>query len=462
MSSRQSLVLIGLDSAPPQLVFGEWRERLPHLRALMEQGVWGELTSSHPPITVPAWACMMTGKNPGRLGFYGFRNRQPGTYDRTWIATASAVKEPTVWDLLSRANRRVCLVGMPQTYPVRPVNGAMVSCFLTPDTNAQYTYPAALKAEVEAVSEGYMLDVPDFRTEDKARLLSDIYALTDKQFRVARHLLAREPWDFFAVVTMGPDRIQHGFWKYGDPTHRKHVPGNPFATALADYYVRLDEEVGAMLELAPPDAAVIVVSDHGAKRMDGSLSINDWLIAQGWLVLKGRPAGPRRFDPALVDWSRTRAWAWGGYYSRVFLNVAGREPEGIIPRESYESAREELRQALLAVQDETGRRMDTRIHTPQELFSGPYVEAAPDLFVYFDNLYWRAGQDLGHEGIHSFDTEVGPDDAVHDQQGLFVMRGAGRSGGRELTGLEIRSVAPTVLQALEVPVPAEVEGTVIA
>ncbi|NIO68279.1 MAG: hypothetical protein GTN71_04295, partial [Anaerolineae bacterium] len=134
----KKVLIIGLDCATPQLVFDQWRDELPNLKRLMESGVYGELESSVPPITVPAWTSMMTSKNPGRLGFYGFRNRADYSYDRMSIATSRAVTEDTVWDILSRANKNVILVGVPQTYPPKPLNGYMITSFLTPSTKSQY------------------------------------------------------------------------------------------------------------------------------------------------------------------------------------------------------------------------------------------------------------------------------------------------------------------------------------
>ena len=145
------VLVLGLDCATPQLVFDRWRKDLPTLSGLMDQGIYGKLESSNPPITVPAWSCMMASKDPGQLGFYGFRNRKDHSYEGLFFANSSSVKEDRVWDILGRAGKKVILVGIPQTYPPRPVNGDLITCFLTPDTRSQYTYPPALKAEVERI-----------------------------------------------------------------------------------------------------------------------------------------------------------------------------------------------------------------------------------------------------------------------------------------------------------------------
>jgi predicted AlkP superfamily phosphohydrolase/phosphomutase len=120
------LLIIGLDCADPRLLFG-WIDELPNLKKLMANGAYGSLLSTQPPITVPAWAVMMSGKDPGQLGYYGFRNRKDYSYGGYGIANANAVKEDRVWDILSKAGKKVVLLGVPQTYPPKPVNGVRIT-----------------------------------------------------------------------------------------------------------------------------------------------------------------------------------------------------------------------------------------------------------------------------------------------------------------------------------------------
>jgi len=181
----RKVLVIGLDCAEPSLVFDRWREELPNLNQLMSGGVYGNLESCIPAITVPAWSVMMSSRDPGQLGIYGFRNRADYSYDKMTIATGSAVKADRVWDILSRAGKQVVVVGVPGTYPPRPVNGALVSCFLTPNTTkSQYTYPPELKDQIAAWVGEYQVDVPQFRTEDKDFLLKQIDDMTDQHFVV--------------------------------------------------------------------------------------------------------------------------------------------------------------------------------------------------------------------------------------------------------------------------------------
>src|SRR5437588_6148635 len=174
----------GLDGAVPELGCERYADRMPTLSRLREEGAWGRLRSIDPPITVPAWSCAMTGLSPGALGIYGFRNRRDYTYDRLAFATSRAVKVPRVWERLTAEGRSSVVVGVPGTYPPRPIDGALVGCFLTPSTDSDFTWPPELKAEIAAVVGDYVLDVEDFRSEDKTRVLAHVHDMTRKRFEL--------------------------------------------------------------------------------------------------------------------------------------------------------------------------------------------------------------------------------------------------------------------------------------
>ena len=451
-------MIIGLDCAEPSLVLERWRDRLPNLASLIERGAHGRLTSVIPPITVPAWSCMMSSRTPGDLGVYGFRNRSDHSYDGLFIANGTAIREPRLWDLATRGGKRSIVLGVPGTYPPRPLNGHMVTCFLTPSVESQYTYPPLLRREIEQVVGEYLFDTKDFRTERKDWLLEQVYEMTKRRFLLAEHLLATKPWELFVMVEMGPDRLHHGFWKDMDPEHRKHEPGGPYETAILDYHVYLDGLIGGVLAHADDDTAILVVSDHGAKRMDGGIRINEWLRGEGLLALAREPQGAERLHDVGIDWSRTTAWGDGGYYARVFLNVKGREPQGTIEPEDYERVRDDLIRRLESIPDESGSPIGTRAYKPEEIYDS-VGGVAPDLIVLFGDLLWRSvGTVGGDEGIHTFENDTGPDDANHAQDGLLIMRADGVAPGpRE--GMHLLDVAPTVLELLGLPVPAGMRGT---
>lgn len=454
----RKVFVIGLDCAEPTLVFDRWSEQLPNLRRLMAGGTYGDLTSTIPAITVPAWSSMLSSRDPGELGFYGFRNRADYSYERMNIATSRSVKVERVWNILSRAGKKVVVAGVPQTYPVEPVNGYLISSFLTPTTRSQYTYPASLKQEIEDLVGGdYMVDVPQFRTENKDHLLGQIHDLSDQHQQVVKHMMTSKPWDFFMHVDMGVDRIHHGFWRYFDERHPAHEPGNQYEHAIRDYYIHLDEQIGERLELLDEDTVVLVVSDHGGKPMLGAICFNEWLKQEGYLVLEYQPDGVVPLEKCEVDWSRTTAWGSGGYYARLFLNVKGREPEGMVDPADYERVRDELAERIAAIADLEGNNIGSVAYKPEEIYR-EVNNIAPDLIVYFGDLNWRSVGSLGLNSIHTSENDTGPDDANHAQEGLYIYydpksRGQGRGPRHHLM-----DVAPTILELMGLPIPSEMQG----
>ena len=459
MPDIEKIAIIGLDCADPVLLFDRWLADLPNLRRLCEKGTFGHLTSCIPPITVPAWSCMASSKDPGRLGIYGFRNRADHSYEKLSIATSLAVREPRLWDLLGARGRSSIVIGFPGTFPiVRPIRGHMVTGFLSPDIDCDYTHPKTLKQEIADVVGEYMVDVKGFRTDDKQWLLDQIYDMTDKRFKLARHLLTTRAWDLFWLVEMGVDRVYHGFWQFMDPAHHRYEPGNPFESAIHDYHVRLDELMGELLDVMDLDATAIwVVSDHGAKCMVGGFCFNDWLIQEGYLVMKEPVSEPTKFELGNVDWPRTRVWGEGGYYGRCFINVQGREPQGVVPQDQYESLRDELVARLEALTDHNGQVMGTRAYKPQDIYR-QVNGVPPDLVVIFGDLNWRSVGRLGNGSLHVFENDTGPDDANHAQQGMYVLSHPSLPARGRRDDATLYDVAPTSLKLLGHPVPPDMRG----
>jgi predicted AlkP superfamily phosphohydrolase/phosphomutase len=449
------ILVAGLDCAAPELLL---REDLPNIRRLMAAGVYGRLESVIPPITVPAWMCMSTSRDPGSLGVYGFRNRVDHSYDGMRTADARSFKAVTLWDQVAMQGGRSVLVGVPPSYPPRRMNGVSVGCFLTPDPRTDvYTHPASLAQRIRALVGDYPVDVKGFRTEDKARLHADILEMTRKHFEVVRHLLTTETWDYFHFVEIGLDRIHHGFWKHHDPRHPRHDPGSPYRDVIRDYYRLLDHEIGTVLELLDADTLVLVVSDHGARPLDGGFCVNEWLAREGYLVLRGRPTEVTPFEALDVDWGRTRAWSSGGYYARVFLNVRGREPEGAIDPKDYADVRTELAERLAATVDPEGRPLGTRVFRPEEIYAR--VEGvAPDLIVHFGDLAWRAVGGVGYGHVHVQENDTGPDDCNHAQFGAFVLAGPGVPEAGEHASAHLLDIAPTLLEGAGYDVPPQMQG----
>lgn len=452
----RKILIIGLDSAPAEIVIDR-REEFPVLRRLLENGLFGKMRSSDPPITIPAWMVMCTGKDAGGIGIYGFRHREGYSYDKMWITSSGTLKEKTVWDIIGDHGGQSCLVSIPPSYPPRKVAGNAISCFITPDNTKEYTYPAELREEIESKFGPFIFDAA-YRTEDRDQILREIYEMTSRRFDVMGDLMRRKPWDFFMFVEIGVDRVQHTFWKYMDKEHHLHEPGSRYENVIIDYYKYLDERIGRLIESAGEDTMILVVSDHGAKRMKGVFCINEWLIEQGDLALLETPKRGAAIEKTAVDWPATKAWGWGGFYARLFLNVEGREPKGIIKPEDYEKERDALAGRILNIRGPEGEKWETRIIKPNEYFEevrGDY----PDLMVYFDDLYWRSAGTLGYGTQYLFENDTGPDDAVHAQEAVYIFYDP-RNKRCLRKDIDILDVAPTLLDSLGLPIPGDMKGKI--
>ncbi len=443
---QQRVMVIGLDCAPPEHVFDEYADDIPNLTKLRENGLYGPLESITPPITVPAWMCMMTSKDPGTLGIYGFRNRKDHTYDGLSFATSWAVKEPTVWDILSEAGKESIVMSVPPSYPPKPLKGVQVGCFLTPNDDADYTYPKELKEEMKNAAGEYIFDIRNFRTDDTQYILDEAYKMTESKFRNADWLLANKPWDFFMMVEMGPDRLNHGIWSFIDPKHPRYEEGNPYRESLREYYRFLDGKIGELLDRhADDDTAILVVSDHGAKAMVGGVCFNEWLHNEGYLGLNGDlPNEVTPLNKMELDWSKTKAWGDGGYYGRLFLNVEGREPNGVVPKAEYDKVRDELIAKIEAMVDHEGNPMGNKALKPEEIYESNNG-VAPDLIVIFGELRWRSVGSLGHGSTYTFENDTGPDEANHAEKGIFILNNAPGQATGTKDGLHLWDVHSTIL-----------------
>jgi predicted AlkP superfamily phosphohydrolase/phosphomutase len=450
-------LVIGLDCAAPDLVFGD--EELTNLRRLMEFGCYGKLETVNPPITIPAWMCMATSQDPGSVGVYGFRNRSDYSYSGLETANSQSVREITIWDQLAREGGKSILVGVPPSYPPRRVNGISVGCFMTPDTSRNtYTHPASVQKEIAEIVGDYPVDVKEYRTDQKERLKDEIYAMSRKHFAVVRHLLQNHDWDYFQCVEIGLDRMQHGFWQYLDPQHVLYEPGNPYGTVLQDYYRYLDQEIGEILGLLDDNTTLLVLSDHGAQRLDGGFCVNQWLIKEGLLALNKYPEKVTPFSQLDVDWCKTRVWSEGGYYARVFFNVKGREPEGIIPESQYPAFRDEIKAKLEGLVDDQGNSMLTRAYVPEEMYRR-VTNISPDLIVHFGDLYWRSIGSVGHPGLYIQENDTGPDGCNHALYGSFILVGPNNPLRGHIEGARLLDVAPTLLELGGYDIPPSMQGS---
>ncbi|MGC2035599.1 MAG: alkaline phosphatase family protein [Thermoplasmata archaeon] len=460
MTDNERVLVIGLDSVPQGFVFERFLPQMPTFRRLLERGRSGTLWSTDPPITVPAWAVMFSGMDPGSLGLYGFHHRRKGTYWESYLPTPKLIRHPQVWDLLSQQGRRSCVIGMPPGYPPPKVNGVYISDFLTPKGAEDFVWPRSMVPEILNVAGGYDFDV-SFRAEDRDRIGRQLFEMTRRRFSVARHLWKKEAWDFFAIHEIGPDRLHHTFWKYFDPDHNRYEP-HPVFSALADeYYHLLDTEIASLLELVPPDVTVLLVSDHGSQAMTGCFCLNEWLAEKGYLTYRNTAAAPgTQLEKADIDWSRTKAWGAGGYYGRVFFNVRGREPEGIVAPDDIPELTRSLTADLEKVRRPDGELLGCRVLLPRETYRD--VQGDPsDLMLYFGDLKWRSAGTVGHHKLFLAENDTGPDDAVHSFDGFFLLVTPQDTQGKRLGTQKINDIGPTLLTRMGFAPPAHMIGKAI-
>jgi len=399
---------------------------------------------------------MMTGKDPGELGIYGFHAFSARRPDRGAIATASRLKEPRLWDLAGRMGRRVVSLGVPQTYPPSQVNGWLVSGPLTPTGATCYTYPQELGAELANAVGPYQPDVTEYRTEDRAALLQRIMDHVDNRFDAADYLASHKDWDLFVMVDMSLDRLHHGFWRFADPNHPRFDPMSPFSSAVRQVYEQVDRRVGQLVGLMPDDTAVLVVSDHGAQPLVGVVAINQWLVAHGYLSVHNPPSTPTPLAEVTVDWEKTQCWATGGYCARLFLNLIERDG-GALPDGDRDVFLQRLEHELNTIEDGQGRSIGATCIRPEKVYRNVRGNA-PDLLIYFGDLAWRAAGTVGWSPVTLAGNDSGPDDANHHHDGVIIMRTGEQCSSDELVRASIYDIAPTVLDLLGMEIPDSMQG----
>jgi predicted AlkP superfamily phosphohydrolase/phosphomutase len=314
------VVVIGLDGATFTLL-KPWMDEghLPYLRSLMAEGVSGPLRSCIPPVTVPAWQCFMTGKNPGKLGIAGFLQPQPNSYEEVPISAATCTAR-TLWELLSADGRRAAVLNVPYTIAPHGFNGILIGGFDTPPSKMrEAVYPPELLTEIEAKFGAYRvyLKMPQWMAPLTAidrfefaigPFLQDCQEVADYQFRVAYDLLDGDHFDFVMLYQFVPDRIQHLLWYMLDASHPWHggEATERFYETILSYYRRLDAQIAGLVRRVGDDPTVIVLSDHGFGPVTRGIDLNSWLLREGYLHIKPRRLSQLKLLLWRLGWSPYR------------------------------------------------------------------------------------------------------------------------------------------------------------
>ena len=491
-AAARRILVIGLDGATYDILDPMRAEgRMPNLDRLIKEGTAGILYSTKPPITPAAWTTFMTGKGPGRHGIIDFERYDPRTNTLSFNSTYE-IREPTIWNILSSKGLRVGSINLPMTFPPKPVNGFLISGFETPSTDVEFTYPPELKDDILSRWPGYTYRTEWQRTAfggDKlfARNLQYITDSFTQGYELATYCGGRYGWDMMMVLFKLVDNLQHKAWKYLDPATAPRFPRR--AKMAAACFNALDKVIGQLADFAAAhDAVVLVMSDHGHGSLDGKAQPNLILRRAGWLTLHGRLAQARtrsaqlanrmmgrrngRFSGAPltrdldVDWSCTKACVMhAGIYGYLYINLKGRQPDGIVAPTEYESLRDVIRQRLLDARcrwpDGTERAIYTEVHKPEDLYgrSRHDDETLPDLMLVPSPGLAVVRKIRGSALVRW--SSLRRREGTHRVEGILVAHGPGIRKGQQLNG-EIADIAPTILAALGQPVPKDMDGRVLA
>src|SRR6058998_3516476 len=188
-----------------------------------------------------------------------------------------------------------------------------------------------------------------------------------------------------------------------------------------------------------------------------STAINEWLVREGLLVLNEYPTTLTPFEKLNVNWSKTKVWSEGGYYARVFFNIQGREPQGLIPQAEYESFQDEMRARIEALPDDKGQPLQSLVFKPEEIYRH-VRNVAPDLIVHFGGLYWRSIGTVGHKKIHVQENDTGPDGCNNAQYGMFILIAPNCPLTGEYEGARLLDIAPTLLDLAGYEIPETMQG----
>jgi predicted AlkP superfamily phosphohydrolase/phosphomutase len=497
MPEKRSCVLIGWDGATFDLLL-PWMKSgvLPNLASLCARGSARKLRSVIPPVTPAAWTSILSGMNPGKHGILDFNEFNASEYlQKDRLINSTHIAGTTIFDLLSERGLTVSSLQLPLTYPAWKINGLMLAGIPNPDDSLSYTYPPG--RDFGPLRPSKMR--PDMSYEE----LFENHCFHIRKLTNICCDEIRQGHDLVAVYFRESDDFHHLYWRLLDPGSPGYDAkeaariGNP----IKSIYEALDASLGQILD-ASENANYFLISDHGGTAIGvRRFYLNAWLAQQGYLKLNqsflgslerlvytaakairplfswyqlqriqgqlglGQVAARMRNNTDAVDWESSRAFAVlpCGPTVGIQLNVRGRESRGAVNQGAdYERLRTELIEQLKAVKDPGGNRVVVDAFRREEIFTGPYVDRMPDVLVSIDDGI-TVRTDFGRNVWGTARAaELRDLSGEHDMDGIFAAAGSDIQSTGFLPPASLLDVAPTLLYALEEPVPQSMDGHAMA
>jgi predicted AlkP superfamily phosphohydrolase/phosphomutase len=455
---------------------------MPFLRDFVAAGVRAPLRSTLPPLTPPGWTSLMTGKRPGQHGVFDFFQKETPQSEYFHLASSEDIRSATIWSLAGDAGKRVISLNFPLMFPPPPVNGCVVPGGWMPWRQLRLgCYPSGLFDRLKTLPTFNAREIAlDMEMEAKAiegcdaGEYADWIALHTRRERrwldILTFLMREEPADLVGIVFDGVDKLQHLCWRFLDPACQPSDP-SPWEreiTAQCEAYFRqLDEIIASLVDLAGPEALVALGSDHGFGPSSDVFYLNAWLEQQGYLTWAGEDDVPSLDAPQVgfsqmtrhisqMDWEQTVAYAATPSSQGIHIARTGGGARTPMSDGEYRHIQEDIAARLIEVRiPSSGRPLVSAVRTREEAFGGPYQELAPDLTLDLNDgvaisilrsneLFRRHPEPRGN----------------HRWDGVFLARGPSVLSGLALDELSIVDVAPLLLHALGLPVPADVTGRV--
>lgn len=464
------VLVIGIDAKTWSLI-EPWARggKLPTMRRLMENSVWGDLKSCIHYFTSPAWKCYSTGKNPGKLGACGWWDFCKAEKKLSLVSSLS-FKSKELWDILGEHGYKCGIVNMPLTFPPKKINGVLISGFLSAEE--EYVQPPELEQELKKYNYAIYPKMNEIIYTEKALL--ERKSLIKSRFLISEKLLKQFEFDFFQLVVFSTDEIQHFFWKYMEEGDEEY--GN----VIEEFYQLVDLEIGRLLDKVDDECYTFIISDHGATALKGTFGLNTWLRREGYLHLRSKNIPYRFIVEAITKIlphqivrkfaQRMRAHR-GKIINILFQNVDWEKTKAICidhnliyiaNSNDLQGFRKRLIHHLKGIRNpKTGEKAVRDVRTKEEAFKGECLDSLPDLIVIPEDGYRFCGfpRDGGTKSLWDFSRR--PCSGWHSLHGVFLAHGSDIKKGERIENAEIYDLVPTILHIFGVPIPSDIDGRVL-